>query len=148
MEEKKFFDDLDKGWNLSSRARTITETDIVLFAAFTGDWAPHHTDAEFAKTLPFKGRIAHGMLVISVASGLIDYACEIAVIAFGGMDRVRFVAPVMIDDTIHVETELIEKEDKNDKSGNLIFNQLTINQKGETVATARLKLLVMKKPGK
>ena len=105
----KFFEDFELSEKRVSRARTITETDIVLFAAFTGDWYPLHTDAEYAKKTPFGERIGHGFLSLSVASGLLPLS-EISIIAFYGMDKVRFFGPVKIGDTIHVEEEVMEED--------------------------------------
>jgi acyl dehydratase len=69
--EKSYFEDYTVGEKFISPARTITETDITLFAAFTGDWHPLHTDVEFAKKTFFGERIAHGMLSLCVGSALI-----------------------------------------------------------------------------
>ena len=60
---KLFFEDYELGEFFVSPGRTITETDIVLFSAFTGDWHPLHTDVEYASKTPFQGRITHGFLV-------------------------------------------------------------------------------------
>jgi len=102
MAEMKYFEDFNVGDRIVTRGRTITEADIVMFSALSGDWHPLHTDVEYAKQGPFKERIAHGFLVLSVASGLLPLS-EIAIIAFYGMDKVRFIAPVRLLDTIHVE---------------------------------------------
>jgi len=69
-----YLDDITVGDTHVSRARTITETDLVTFAMFTGDWHPIHTDVEYAAADPIFGqRIAHGALVISVALGLVTF---------------------------------------------------------------------------
>ncbi len=88
----KYYEDFEVGYVDTTRARTITEADIVNFAAFSGDWYPLHTDVEYAKKGPFGERIAHGMLVLSVAVGLMPLY-EMAIVAFYGMDKVRFTAP-------------------------------------------------------
>ncbi|MGB9905590.1 MAG: MaoC/PaaZ C-terminal domain-containing protein, partial [Desulfotomaculales bacterium] len=98
----KFYDELEVGAKTRSRGRTITETDIVLFSAFSGDWYPLHTDIEYASQTPFKQRIAHGLLVLSVASGLITINPDV-VYAFYGMESVRFFHPTFIGDTLYVE---------------------------------------------
>jgi 3-hydroxybutyryl-CoA dehydratase len=145
MEEKmKHFDLFEVGEKSVSRGRTITETDIVLFAAFTGDWFPLHTDAEFAKKSPFGERIAHGFLSLSVASGLLPL-WEMDIIAFYGMDKVRFINPVKIGDTIHVELEVVEKKEKDQKSGVITFKQSIKNQREESVAVSILNVLIAKK---
>jgi len=130
----------------TTRARTITETDIVNFAAFSGDWYPLHTDVEYAKKGPFGERIAHGMLVLSVAVGLMPLY-EMAIVAFYGMDKVRFTAPTKIGDTIHVELEVIDKQDKGDFGGVVSLKKSVKNQRGEDVAVSTMKVLISKKPG-
>ncbi len=139
----KYFDDFDIDDKLITKGRSINEADIVLFAAFSGDWNPLHTDIEFAKKGPFGERIAHGFLVLAVASGLMPLE-EMAIIAFYGMDEVRFVGPTKIGDTIHVEMEVLEKQEK-EKSGVIFFKTHIKNQKEEDVAILTMKLVLHKK---
>ena len=70
MFEKIFFESLELNSVRQTTGRTITETDIVIHAGQTGDFFPHHMDAEWCKTQPFKQRMAHGTLVFSLAVGL------------------------------------------------------------------------------
>ena len=112
----KFFEDFSVGEKIKTRGRTITEADIVNFAAFSGDWYPLHVDAEFAKKSLFGERIAHGMLVLSATSGLMPLT-DMAIQAFYGMDQVRFTAPTKIGDTLHVEMEVLETKDKGELGG-------------------------------
>lgn len=139
----KYFDDFEIGAKSVSKGRSINEADIVLFAAFSGDWNPLHTDIEFAKKGPFGERIAHGFLVLAVASGLMPLE-EMAIIAFYGMDKVRFVGPTKIGDTIHVEMEVIEKQEK-EKGGVVSFKTSIKNQKDQDVAILTMKLVLHKK---
>ena len=129
----KYYDDFQLNDRIVSRARTVTEADIVMFAAFSGDWHPLHVDEEHAKKAFFGERIAHGFLVLSVASGLMGLA-EMAILAFYGMDKVRFLAPTKIGDTLHVEMEVEEKADRNDKEGLVTFKTTIKNQNDEAVA--------------
>ncbi len=87
---------------VESAARTITEADIVMFASLSGDWNPIHTDAEFAKKTIFGQRIAHGLLTLSVVAGLLVRLglTERTIVAFYGIDKLRFTKPVFIGDTI------------------------------------------------
>jgi acyl dehydratase len=129
--EMRYFDDFKMGEKIVTKGRTITESDIVLFAAFSGDWHQLHTNVEFAKNGPFGERIAHGFLVLSVASGLMGLE-GMAIVAFYGMDNVRFVGPT---------------RDKNEKSG-VVSLKITIkNQKEEVMAVFIMKLLLAKKKG-
>lgn len=141
----KYFDDFKVGEIALTRARTITETDIVNFAALTGDWYPLHTDVEYSKKGPFGERIAHGMLILSIANGLMPLY-EMAIIAFYGMDKVRFTAPTKIGDTIHVELEVTEMQDKGDIGGVITLKESVKNQRGETVAISTKKVMLAKRP--
>lgn len=141
----KYFDDIPVGETTITRARTITEADIVNFCAFSGDWYPLHSDAEYAKETMFGQRIAHGMLVLTVASGLVPLDPGI-VVAFYGMDRVRFANPTFIGDTIHVESEVIEKEEKDDMTGVLTAKQRVVKQDGLVAASSIIKILLLRRP--
>jgi len=140
----RYYDDFKIGDVEVTRARTITETDIVNFAAFSGDWYPLHTDIEYAKKGPFGERIAHGMLILSVATGLMPLY-EMAIVAFYGMDKVRFTAPTKIGDTIRVELEVVEKQDKGDLGGVVALKESVKNQNGENVAVSTMRVLIAKK---
>jgi acyl dehydratase len=141
----KYFEDFTTGEIAVTRARTITETDIVNFAALTGDWYPLHTDIEYAKKGPFGERIAHGLLILSIANGLMPLY-DMAIVAFYGMDKVRFTAPTKIGDTIHVELEVVEKQDKGDIGGVITLKEYVKNQRGENVALSTKKVLIAKRP--
>ena len=140
----RYFEDFQVGDKIITRRRTITEADIVMFSAFSGDWHPLHTDVEFAKSGPFKERIAHGFLVLSVASGLLPLS-EMAIIAFYGMDKVKFVAPVKIGDTIHVEFETVEKQERDERGGVISFKQTVKNQRGEEVLVGIMRSFIAKR---
>ncbi|MBE3588454.1 MAG: dehydratase [Thermoanaerobacteraceae bacterium] len=143
----KYFDELQVGDRWQSRGRTITETDLVMFAAFSGDWYPLHTDKEWAAQTIFKERIAHGMLVLSVATGLLNLVPG-PVVAFYGLDRVRFVRPTFIGDTVYLELELVDKSDRGDLLGLATFHLEVKDKKQETKIIATLKFLMNRKPSK
>lgn len=132
---QQLFDQYEIGFSRTSTGRTITETDIVMHAGQTGDFYPHHMDAEWCKTQEFGARVAHGTLVLSVAVGML--AGEINEAAFSyGYDKVRFIAPVFIGDTITSTATISGKRDhakKPDEYG-IVEEQVTVaNQRGETV---------------
>lgn len=135
------FDRLQPGTRWVSRGRTITETDIIQFAGLTGDWFPLHTDREYAAQTAYGARIAHGLLVLSVAAGLVPLPPE-SIVALYGMDRVRFTRPVFIGDTIHVEVRVARKDARGPDRGLLTIVLDVRNQRGETVAMTHSKLLV------
>lgn len=114
-----------------------------MFAALSGDWYPLHTDREWASATRFKQRIAHGMLILSVATGLMEFTPGV-VTAFYGMDKVRFVSPVFIGDTISLELQLTGKSDKDENNGVVTAELNILNQKNKTVVHAVLNLLIAK----
>ncbi len=134
------FDDLELGGGFVTRGRTITETDLVSFATLTGDHHPLHTDAEWAAESEFNGRIAHGMLLLSYSVGLVPLDPD-QVLALRGFERVAFKRPVRIGDTIHVEGELESKKELDALSGLVVLNWKLVNQRAETVALAKVRVL-------
>lgn len=130
----RYFEDYTVGEERRTTGRTITEADIVLHAGQTGDWFPHHVDAEWCATQDFGQRIAHGTLILSVAVGMT--AGDINPLAFSyGYDRVRFVRPVFIGDTITATATITGLRDHPRRPGQgLVDEQVTVtNQRGETV---------------
>ena len=125
--------------------RTITETDIVLHAGQTGDFFPHHMDAEWCKTQPFKQRIAHGTLIFSVAVGMT--ASQINEVAFTyGYERLRFIKPVHIGDTIKVKVTVKGKKEYKNPAQGLITELVEVyNQRNEIVMVCEHILLAQKK---
>jgi acyl dehydratase len=145
---KKHFEDYELGFSVSSHGRTITEADIVLHAGQTGDFYPHHMDAEFCKTQPFGERIAHGTLILAVAVGML--AGEINDVAMSyGYDGIRFIRPVFIGDTITAHATIGEKREykKSPDEFGLVDEKVEVlNQKGELVMALTHIYLVHKKP--
>jgi acyl dehydratase len=142
----RFFEDYAAGETRTSTGRTITETDIVMHAGQTGDFYPHHMDAEWCKTQDFKQRIAHGTLIFSVAVG--QTAGEINPVAFSyGYDRLRFIKPVFIGDTITTRCTVREKRDhpKRTDHGVVVEAVEAVNQRNETVLAAEHLLLVRRR---
>ncbi len=144
-------DDYTVGDKFISPARTITEADIINFAGLTGDWHPLHTDVEYAAKTPFKGRIAHGMLTLSVGMvlpfrlGPYSSFLPRSFIAFYGMESVRFTGPTRIGDTIHCEVEVTEITDKGPDRGVLTTQNSIKNQRGELLVTYIIKVLCGKR---
>ena len=147
MEQTIYFEEYEIGSVRESIGRTITETDIVIHAGQTGDFFPHHMDEEFAKTTEFGKRIAHGTLTFSIAVGMT--ANLINPVAFSyGYDKLRFIGPVFIGDTIHVKTTLKEKRPhkKKEDMGFVVEALEVINQHGEIVLVCEHLMLCQKKP--
>src|SRR5215510_1858056 len=108
---RRYYDDIVVGEEYESPGRTVTETDIVLFAGLSGDYNVLHTDAEFMKTSIFGERIAHGLLVLAIQSGLFARATQAyATLAFVGL-RWKFKSPIKIGDTVRLRARVSAKID-------------------------------------
>ena len=134
------FEALETGQQFTTRGRTVTEADVVSFAALTGDWHPQHCDAEWAGASPFGERIAHGMLVVSLAAGLVPLDPG-RVIALRRVADVTFKRPVRFGDTLRVEGRIAELTPASDDAGLVTFAWNVVNQEGRTVSRARVEVL-------
>ena len=144
--ETTYFEDYEIGTRRESFGRTITETDFVVHAGHTGDFFPHHMDAEFCKTQDFGQRIAHGTMVFAIGVGLT--ADVINPVAFSyGYERMRFIKPVHIGDTIRARTTISRKVPDEKRAGmGQVFEKLEVlNQDGTTVLVAEHIYLVKMK---
>lgn len=116
------YQNADIGDTMVTRGRTITEADVVNFAGVSGDFNHIHTDAASMRQSDFGERIVHGALIFSVMTGLLwqtrDEEQRAGEVAFYGVDRLRFTAPVFIGDTIHVELEVADKEPRDHPTAN------------------------------
>jgi acyl dehydratase len=141
----RFFEEYEVGQRWTTKGRTVTEADIVNFAGVSADFFPLHMDREFAALTRFGQRIAHGLLVLSMASGMVP-ADPDKVEALYGLDRVRWVKPVFIGDTIRVQMDVAEKHERADGSGVVTFVQTVLNQRDEPVLVNQYRLLMRKAP--
>jgi monoamine oxidase len=147
-EQTLYFEDYQLGDVRVTSGRTITETDFVVHAGHTGDFFPHHMDAEFMKRSPFGQRIAHGTMVFAIGVGLT--ATLINPVAFSyGYDKLRFIRPVFIGDTIRTRVTISAKEDdpRRPAQGRVIERCEVVNQKDEVVLAADHILLVERREG-
>jgi 3-hydroxybutyryl-CoA dehydratase len=144
-----WFEEFEVGQKVTSPGRTVTETDIVNFAGLSGDYNQIHVDAEFSKTQPFEQRVAHGLLVQSIASGLSNQTGLIdrTVIAFREIDKWKFSKPVFIGDTIHVVMEIKETKPMPKLNGGVVVIKVSIvNQRDEVVQRGDWVVLIHNKP--
>ena len=147
-----YYESIPIGEKFESIPRTVTETDIWMFAYLTGDFFPIHTDKVFAEKTIFGKQVAQGMLVLSIALGMIDQIIlslfdVSTVIALFGLREVRFHRPVYIGDTITATAVVAEKKDFNKESGIVTFRVEVKNQRSETVLTGYYSTLIRKAPG-
>ncbi|WP_028490803.1 MaoC family dehydratase [Thermus islandicus] len=144
-----YFEDFEVGQKFSTAGRTVTEADIVNFAGVSGDYNPIHTDAEHAKGTPFGQRIAHGLLVLAMLTGLRQRTgvTEGTLIAWMEIRNYRFLKPVFIGDTVRGETEIVEKrETSKPDRGILVQRVRVLNQRGEVVQEGEFVTMVRRRP--
>jgi len=141
------WDTIEQGYSFDSAGRTITETDVVNFASLSGDFNRIHVDLEYARSTAYGQRIAHGLLVLSVLSGLTTQssgyrALEPSIMALKDL-ACRFPKPTFIGDTIFVRISVHEKRDtgKLDR-GEVTFRREAINQRGEVVVQADFRMMM------
>src|SRR5882672_782536 len=130
-----FFEDFEVGQKARTAARTITEHDIVAFAGLAGDFNQIHVDEEFAKSTPIGRRIAHGLLGLSIASGLAVQTGLLGanVIVFREVGEWKFIKPIFIGDTVHVDIEITETKPFPRLGGGLVTMAASVNnQANET----------------
>ena len=139
-----YFEDFAVDSVSTSRSRTVTESDIVNFAGLSGDFVELHMSETYAAQGPFKKRIAHGALIFSISTGLSVQLDQITdtVIAFYGVDKLRFTRPVFIGDTVHLTKKVVPKEQKGAGRGVVTFETTVLNQRGETVIVYYDKVLL------
>jgi len=143
-----YFEEFEIGDTVKSPSRTVTETDVVLFAGLSGDYNQLHTDAEFAKGTLFGERVAHGLLGLSIASGLVSRTgfAEGTVEAFTMLEW-KFRRPIKIGDTIRVLIEVRQKKEMARLGGGFVVcNVKILNQQEETVQKGTWTLLVKSAP--
>jgi acyl dehydratase len=143
-----YFEEVEIGTEYVTRGRTITESDIVQFAALTGDYNPMHTNDEYMKNHLMGQRVAHGMLTLSYAIGQIYQLgfMEGTVIAFRGIEM-KFSLPVFVGDTLHSVVKIVEKKEARRLGGGSIIAEVKIiNQDGKTVQSGTMTLILASTP--
>lgn len=144
MFKKKYFEEFELNEIRQTSGRTVTETDIVIHAGQSGDFFPHHMDEAWCRTQPFKQRIAHGTLIFTIAIGLTaDFVNEVSMTY--GYERLRFIKPVFINDTIRVSVTIKDKKDHKKPEFGLVTELVEcFNQHSELVMLCEHLLLVSK----
>lgn len=143
-----YFDEFDGSAPVQSAARTISDADIQAFATLTGDHMPLHTDDAYAATTHYGRRIAHGALVFSVSVGLSTTLglFDDSLLAFAGVDKVRFIAPVFPGDTVHVTKRPLERKALSATQGVVTFETRVLTQDGRLVCAYLDRLLLRRRP--
>ena len=135
------YGELAVGQRRCSGGRTMTETDVVNFCGLTGNWLAIHSDAEFAKKSMYGQRVVQGGLVFVVTNALFGFDASV-VEAFYGVDKLRFLKPTFIGDTLHAESEIIALRDKGEHHGVATARLTAVNQRAETVLSCEFSLLI------
>jgi acyl dehydratase len=143
---RRYYEEIEVGEEYESPGRTVTETDIVLFAGLSGDYNVLHTDAELMKTSIFGERIAHGLLGLAIQSGLFTRSTRAyATLAFVGL-RWKFKGPIKIGDTVRLRARVLAKRDDGKPDRGLVTVQRTVvNQRDEVVQEGETDLIVEKR---
>lgn len=146
----RYWDDLTAGQEFWTGGRTLTESDILAFAGFSGDMNPLHTDEEFARaSSPFRTRIAHGPLIHDMYLGLLDRLGLVEGTALAFLElRWKFLAPVLVGDTVHARVAIAaRREVKKPDRGLVTFAITLFNQRGEPVQEGEHVLMLARRAG-
>jgi acyl dehydratase len=144
----RYFEEFQPGDTVISAGRTITEADVVNFAGVSGDYNQIHTDAEYSRQSMFGQRVVHGLLGLSIASGLAAQLgfIEGTVLAFRELSW-KFSLPIFIGDTVHVQASVTElKEMRRLGGGSVALDVQLVNQEDKVVARGQWVVLVASKP--
>ena len=142
MNERLTFDQLQEGQSWTSPSRTITETDVVNFANTTGDMNPLHVDHEFARETHYRQPVAHGLLGLSWVAGLGSNSPAVDTVAFASIREWHFSKPLYFGDTVHVVTEVTEKQSDAKRVGRVTWKMQLINQRDEVTQVGNFETLV------
>jgi len=146
--EGLYYEDFEEGMTFTTPGRTITETDLVLFTGISGDLSELHTNEEFAKTTVFGQRLCHGMLGVSVVTGLMTRSGVFErVIAMLGINNWKFLKPLFVGDTVHVRFQITEKRlsNSNPKAGIIGRYYELINQNNEVIQKGEIPAMVLRR---
>lgn len=144
-----YWEDWEVGRTWETGGRTMTEAAIEQCAGLSGDYNPLHTDEEFAKAGPFGTRVAHGPLVYLFAAGLLFqlHLYDDTLIAFLGFDKLHFMAPVRIGDTLRARIQVTERRETSRPDRGIVKRLLEVrNQRGEVVLDALQAFLIRRRP--
>lgn len=136
-----WFDEMEVGQTELSRGRTVTETDVVNWCMFTGDWFPIHSDIVYSEDSMFGARLAPGLMVMAIAGGLVVPPDSQAIVAQYGVDRVRYPVPTFIGDTITVRNTIVGLQDRGDGIGVVDLEWDVMNQNGRVTCNVLIRVM-------
>ena len=150
MAEQVSFDQLEVGATWHGPGRTLTEADLSYACMSSGDWHPIHADAEFVKETPLKARIFHGTYGIHIAIGMASHFPELGgdVIAALGLSQWRYLKPLFVGDTVHVEVTIASKRETSDPKRGIIERQIRlVRHGGEVVQEGNVQTMIKRRGG-
>ena len=146
---ERYYEDMEVGEEFESPARTITETDIVSFCAFSGDWNAVHSDEEYCRKTPYKTRIAHGLLGLALTEGLKFRIPEFVTARYIASLywNYKFTGPILIGDTIRIRVRVQSKRETKKPDRGIVVEYVTmLNQRGESVGEGEHGLMIWRRP--
>jgi acyl dehydratase len=148
---ERYYEGMQVGDEYESPARTITETDIVNFCAFSGDWNAVHSDEEYCKQTPYKTRIAHGLLGLALTEGLKFRIPEFVTVRYIASLywNYKFTGPILIGDTIRIRVKIQSKRETKKPDRGIVVEYVTmLNQRDEAVGEGEHGLMIWRKPAR
>ena len=150
--EPHYWEDFEVGQTFETVGRTVTESDFTLHSMFTGDWTELHSNRHYAEDGPFDGRVAHGPMTFTLATGFVYRSgiVERTVYAFLGMNDMDIPSPVYMDDTISMEMEVINKKEISsvEDADMVTIDSVVTNQHGDAVFEGDMKFLIYNRDAK
>lgn len=146
MNSAYYFEELQVGQAWTSARRTVTESDIVIFAGMTGDYDRAHVDHDYASKSRFKQPLMHGMMGLAWVAGLSTTAPAVQTLALVSVDQWNFMRPVHIGDTVYAVTEVVELAKGGRSAGKVTWRKSLLNQHDEVVQTGLFVSLVELRP--
>lgn len=144
-----YYEDLGVGQTFRSPARTVTEADLTIFSMVSGDWNPIHSDAEYARRTPYGQRIVHGVLGVAIVTGMFDRLgiFEDSALALLGIDEWRFLAPILVGDTVHMELEIADKRLTSKGDRGIIDRRIRlVRHDGTVLQEGRMGMMTKRRP--
>ena len=142
MDSPLHYEDIEVGQSWNSHRRTVTESDVVNFAASTGDFNPLHVDHDFASKSHYRQPIAHGLLGLSWVAGLGSNFPSVNTLAFISVRNWEFLKPLYFGDTVYVETVCVAREVSGRRAGKITWKRKLLNQRDELVQEGQFETLV------
>jgi acyl dehydratase len=143
-----FYEDYEVGAEYATTGRTIAESDILQFAALTGDWNQLHTDHEYARTTPFGQRIAHGLFGLALMEGMkyrMGHADGTAIASLSW--TVKFAKPLFIGDTVHVQVRITAKRETSKPDRGIVTEEVRLVNQHDEVLTQAEHLVMLRRRG-